>query len=235
MTALQGVIQRRPHIPVRRFDLGIGGKEWPPYKGQSKRRPHIPVRQFFINNNLYIVVTKEIYNSTMRGVIRHFIPDSIVFITSLTQFRKPIFIDEESRQLFYSTIENAHRIHRFEILAHVLLPDHFHWLLSSADSDFSKVVKSVKGNFTVNYKSKNNLNYPINLWQPRYWDHLIRNEKDYINHIEYIHWNPVKHGLVREPFEWESSSFCDWVRNGYYPKNWGDKELSLHVKEMNFE
>ena len=177
----------------------------------------------------------NIYNFIMRGVHRFFIPDSIVFITSVTRNRIPFFTKKANQELFYSTIENSHEIHNFELLAQVLLPDHFHWLLRIEKSNFSIIVKTVKGNFTRNFKSQNDISQSLILWQPRYWDHIIRNERDLVNHLEYIHWNPVKHGYVKDPMDWQSSSFNDWVDNGYYPEKWGISDLSSEVLSMNFE
>jgi putative transposase len=59
------------------------------------------------------------------------------------------------------------------------------------------------------------------LWQLRFWDHIIRNEKDMNHHIDYIHYNPVKHGLVKRPIDYEYSSFCEFVAEGYYSSDWG--------------
>jgi len=59
------------------------------------------------------------------------------------------------------------------------------------------------------------------LWQPRYWEHSIRDENDFARHADYIHWNPVKHGLVRCAADWPYSTFHRFVAAGLYPKNWG--------------
>jgi len=171
----------------------------------------------------------------MRNVRRYFVPDSIVFITSIANGRKPLFNEKINQEIFYATIINTHEIHQFKLLAQVLLPDHFHWLLKIEESDFSKILKTVKGNFTRNFKNQNNISGSLNLWQARYWDHIIRNEKDLINHLEYIHWNPVKHGYVKGPMEWNLSSFHEWVENGYYPENWSTPNISHEVLDMNFE
>jgi len=59
------------------------------------------------------------------------------------------------------------------------------------------------------------------VWQRRFWEHLIRDEADFQNHIEYIHYNPVKHGLVIAPSEWKNSSFHQYVEERIYPLDWG--------------
>lgn len=66
------------------------------------------------------------------------------------------------------------------------------------------------------------------LWQRRFWDQLIRDEADYRMHIDYIHWNPVKHGLVKNVADWQYSSFRRFVRLGLYPANWGNQSVDLN-------
>ena len=62
------------------------------------------------------------------------------------------------------------------------------------------------------------------VWQRRFWEHAIRDEDDWQNHMDYIHYNPVKHGLVQTPVDWQHSSFNYWVDKGVYEKNWGSIE-----------
>ena len=65
------------------------------------------------------------------------------------------------------------------------------------------------------------------MWQPRYWEHTVRSETDYRKHVEYIHYNPVKHGYVRMPSEWPYSSFMRYVNRNLYPEDWGSTEPLL--------
>ncbi len=62
------------------------------------------------------------------------------------------------------------------------------------------------------------------MWQPRYWEHVVRDETDLRRHIEYIHFNPVKHGYVKAPIDWSYSSFHRYVKAGVYPPDWGTAE-----------
>ena len=178
-----------------------------------------------------------LYNFIMSRFKRYYVPDSIVFITSITKNRNPIFSNKQNREIFFSTIDNADTILSFELSAFVLLPDHFHLLIKTNDpqGNFSKIVKSIKGNFTANYKNFYNLNEQISLWQPKFWDHVIRNENDLKNHLDYIHWNPVKHGYVAEPDLWESSSFKKWINEGLYSSDWGKFEEPGNIIKMDFE
>ncbi|MGH2412996.1 MAG: REP-associated tyrosine transposase, partial [Microcystaceae cyanobacterium] len=60
------------------------------------------------------------------------------------------------------------------------------------------------------------------IWQRRFWEHCIRDEKDFMQHVDYIHYNPVKHGFVTSPKDWEYSSFHQYVKNGLLTLNWGE-------------
>lgn len=61
----------------------------------------------------------------------------------------------------------------------------------------------------------------MKFWQKRFWDHIIRDECDFERHLDYIHYNPVKHGLVTKPEDWPHTSFTSWQQKGVYPERWG--------------
>ncbi len=63
------------------------------------------------------------------------------------------------------------------------------------------------------------------MWQRRYWEHRIRDDRDFGAHVEYIHYNPVRHGLVKAPADWPHSTFLDWVARGNYEPTWGSDEM----------
>lgn len=65
------------------------------------------------------------------------------------------------------------------------------------------------------------------IWQRRYWEHLIRDERDYQNHVDYIHYNPVKHGCCAQVKDWPHSSFFKFVRAGVYPLDWSDEPMDI--------
>ncbi|MCP5047935.1 MAG: hypothetical protein GY940_12235 [bacterium] len=73
------------------------------------------------------------------------------------------------------------------------------------------------------------------IWQKRFWEHLIRDEKDMKNHLEYIHYNPVKHGLVNSPVEWPLSSIHRYVLNGLYPPDWGADKKTEYADDVGRE
>ena len=157
---------------------------------------------------------------------RYFIPGSMVFITCVTQHRIPYLSKAQDIDLFWETLRNVQKIHPFHLLAYAILPDHFHWIMQMPENDpvFSVILHSIKRNFTWNFKKAYQIPTPFHVWQDRYWDHVIRDEPDLTNHFDYIHWNPVKHGLVDSPEKWTYSSFNHWLGKGEYARNWGSVE-----------
>nr|WP_198648808.1 hypothetical protein [Cyanothece sp. BG0011] len=73
------------------------------------------------------------------------------------------------------------------------------------------------------------------IWQRRFWEHLIRDEQDFINHVDYIHYNPVHHGLVSRPKHWEYSSFHRYVQRGVYDVDWGRSEIPVFDVSVGME
>jgi putative transposase len=153
---------------------------------------------------------------------RYYIPDSIVFITQVVQGREPVFKDENHLDLLRSTLHAVKDLHPFSMLAYVFLPDHFHLLLNpTGGSNFSQIMHSLKPNFTKAYKEAIGVEGSMTFWQKRFWDHIIRDERDLQCHLDYIHYNPVKATLVTKPEDWPHSSFLAWKKRGAYPDQWG--------------
>jgi len=116
----------------------------------------------------------------------------------------------------------------FEIIAMVVLPDHLHsvWRLPEEDDDYSGRWKSIKSKFSRELVKKGvpvpkNIKGEYFLWQRRYWEHTIRNDEDLQMHGDYIHYNPVKHGYVKQVKGWPHSSFHRYVRVGLLNIDWG--------------
>lgn len=116
----------------------------------------------------------------------------------------------------------------FHIDAWVVLPDHMHcvWTLPPGDDDFSNRWKAIKVRFVravpqTEHRSKVRIaKGERGAWQRRFWEHAIRNEEDYARHVDYVHWNPMKHGLVGRLADWPYSSFHRYVRFGLLPPDW---------------
>ena len=116
----------------------------------------------------------------------------------------------------------------FEIDAMVVLPDHLHciWTLPPGDGDYQTRWALIKAGFSraIPVGERRSMSRikrgERGIWQRRYWEHLIRDDQDFERHVDYIHWNPVKHGWVRRVGDWPHSSFHAYVRRGIYPADW---------------
>jgi putative transposase len=117
----------------------------------------------------------------------------------------------------------------FETLAICILPDHLHalWSLPSGDSDFASRWMRIKGNFarglpaSTSRSASKIIKREKGLWQRRFWEHVIRDDADFERHVDYIHYNPVKHGLVSRVVDWPHSSFHRYVERDILPADWG--------------
>ena len=139
----------------------------------------------------------------------------------MTHGREPILVD--MFLAFWYSVETSQARQPFDLIAWVVMPDHVHMIIDPKDSDLSNLMRRVKLAFAYKYRSQHNL-YSGKVWQPRFWDHVIRDQNDMNRHIDYIHYNPVKHGLVTNPRKWRYSSFDRYVEEGYYDPDWGVKE-----------
>jgi putative transposase len=147
------------------------------------------------------------------------------FIVGVTHNRKTIFEDKTNLEVLRETLRNVKTIHPFTMQGYVFLPDHFHLLIIPEETtNITKILHSVQRNFTLNFKKARAITEPLRCWQHRFWDHIIRNEKDYERHLNYIHYNPVKHGYVTRPEDWADSSYHYYLEKGYYEPGWGHIE-----------
>lgn len=153
---------------------------------------------------------RKSYNDFMqyRRVLIHGVT---FFFTVVTYQRMPIFTRGEAVETLRQACRYVLHKHAFRIDAHVILPDHLHmlWTLPIWDSDYPTRWRLIKSYFTRHWCEQASL--PVSesrrskgeraVWQRRYREHQIRDEDDFNRHIEYIHYNPVKHGFVCSPFE----------------------------------
>jgi putative transposase len=175
---------------------------------------------------------------------RAFLRGGTYFFTVVTYNRLPIFSAKPSVHLLNWCFDQTTGILPFKIEALVILPDHLHtiWTLPDNDSDFSTRWKLIKGTFSKHYAGIRTKDTPESMtrkgekaiWQRRFWEHVIRSEEDFERHCDYIHHNPVKHGFVKSPIEWENSTFEDFVGRGLYPPEWGG-EIGKEIADLNFE
>jgi putative transposase len=116
----------------------------------------------------------------------------------------------------------------FHMDAVVILPDHLHciWTLPSGDSNYSTRWNLIKGHFSRAIEKGERISpsrvkrKERGIWQRRFWEHLLRDEEDFAKHVDYIHWNPVKHGCVKRVIDWPHSSFHQYLANGVYAADW---------------
>jgi putative transposase len=144
------------------------------------------------------------------------------FFTLVAHSRAPIFADPTARTILGDKFRECQRKWPFEINAIVLLPEHLHaiWTLPSGDAEFTKGWLDLGGaEQAISLARQERRDHGV--WQPRFWEHTIADEHDFDRHFDYVHYNPVKHGLVRSPSEWRESSFHRWVRAGVYDPEWG--------------
>jgi putative transposase len=118
----------------------------------------------------------------------------------------------------------------FVIDAMVVLPDHWHavWTLPPEDTDYTRRLQHIKARFTkhvlregVNMTKDARGEY--NLWQKRFWEHTIRDGRDFEAHVNYVHINPVKHGHVTHAIDWPHSTIHRYVKNGLLTADWASK------------
>ena len=127
----------------------------------------------------------------------------------------------------------------FHIDAWVILPDHMHfvWSLPEGDSDFPGRWQAIKAAFSKSLPFDGSPTPDMarrgyrGIWQRGYWEHTIRDDRDYAAHLDYTHFNPVRHGFVADPAEWPYSSFRRCVSRGLYPAGWGREKPCNEPRE----
>jgi putative transposase len=155
------------------------------------------------------------------------------FFTLVTYRRQPLLTRPGALDMLRESLEEVRRHQPFLLRAWVILPDHGHfiWTLPPDDDDYSSRWGRLKSAFTRRlYAEMPNLK-PMSaaqrrrnektVWQRRFWEHQIRDSEDFTAHMDYLHYNPVRHGLVKRVSEWRYSSFHTYVERGVYGTNWG--------------
>jgi len=163
---------------------------------------------------------------------------NIFFFTVVTYRRQAFLCLKESRAVLGEIIKETQATLPFNIEAWVLMPEHIHciWKLPEGDNDYSKRWGKIKAGYTKrvgktlvgkreNISGSRTKHREQVVWQRRFWEHQIRDERDFELHCNYIHYNPVKHGLVSSPKDWAYSSFDEYVKRGIYPRDWGSMEV----------
>lgn len=134
-------------------------------------------------------------------------------------------------------VATVKRRHPFHIHAWVVLPEHLHCVLElpSGDVDFALRWRLIKLIFSRSVAAieRSSMTRLVRgergIWQRRYWEHLIRDEQDLLRHVDYVHINPLKHGLVEQVRDWPYSTFHRLVERGVYPADWAGGPETEHA------
>ncbi len=155
------------------------------------------------------------------------------FFTVNTLRRQPVLLQDRVRTALRDGLKEVRNSLPFKIHAWVLLPDHLHciWELPPGDAAFGLRWGQIKSHVTRACDleleepplpaASRVKRHEGAVWQRRFWEHQIRDEADFARHVDYVHWNPVKHGYVRQVAEWPYSTFHRYVRSGVYAGDWG--------------
>jgi putative transposase len=178
---------------------------------------------------------------------RAHVPGGMFFFTLVTERRAPILTGVPARGALRQSFADCRARWPFRIEAIVLLPDHLHavWTLPRGDSAYSLRWAWIKKEFTKAWVAAGGAEQEVSpsrhrhrrrgVWQRRFWEHCIADEDDLERHYDYIHYNPVKHGLVAAAKDWPYSSFHRFVRLGAYPLEWGRIEDGISFSNRPIE
>ena len=149
------------------------------------------------------------------------------FTANLAERHSDLLVREvEELRMVIQTVKKAHP---FTTLAMVVLPEHLHaiWRLPPGDANYPLRWSQIKAGFSrrlakgEHIRASRKTKRERGIWQRRYWEHQIRNESDLTRHVDYIHYNPVKHGWVSRPVDWPHSTLHGYIERGLVALDWG--------------
>ena len=166
---------------------------------------------------------------------RAYTPGGTYFFTVKTFERQPFLTQEPYRVALRQALVEVRALLPFESIVWILLPDHIHtiWKLPEGDANFSMRWSLIKQRVTRRCAGDSGAASTMRsrqkrregtIWQRRFWEHLIRDDTDFERHVNYIHYNPVKHGYVSRVLDWPYSTFHRYVRGGVYPADWASSD-----------
>ncbi|PQO46647.1 REP-associated tyrosine transposase [Blastopirellula marina] len=172
---------------------------------------------------------------------------SVFFFTVVTYQRRPILTTSLGRYCLREAFRETRSVHPLQVDAIVILPDHLHaiWTLPDNDNDYSLRWRKIKASFTKQWRKSGGLAETCNpsridkgehgVWQRRFYEHTCRDEDDVRRCIDYVHVNPLKHGLVDRVCDWPWSTFHRYVRQGVYGRSWGNANVWYGDEFRDFE
>jgi len=167
---------------------------------------------------------------------RWYVPGGTYFFTLVAHHRRPILCTGLARRCLREAIAKVRNDWPFHLVAIVLLPDHLHtvWTLPPEDARYPIRWKRIKEEFTRRYLKGGGSEVALSasrlrhsergIWQRRYWERTVRDEADLKRCVDYVHWNPKKHGHVQSVRDWRWSSFHRFVSLGEYTPDWGTED-----------
>lgn len=161
------------------------------------------------------------------------------YFFTLTLADRRIHLLTDHVEVLRDVVRRVRAARPFEVVAMVVMPEHLHavWTLPEDDADYSGRWRAIKAGFTHDLRQAGlniqpNVKGEYAVWQRRFWEHTVRDESDLARHVEYIHYNPVKHGWVKHAKDWPWSSFHRYVRQGLLPEDWA---ASPDITRMEFD
>ncbi len=170
----------------------------------------------------------------MTNYRRNRVPGGTYFFTVNLLDRNSDLLSRHMQSL-RDAVRHARTRAAFHIDAWVVLPEHMHciWTLPQGDADFSSRWQTIKAGFSKSlphgeHRSASQVGKgERGIWQRRFWEHTIRDDRDYAAHVDYVHFNPAKHGLVSDLRDWPYSSFHQHVARGIYPVAWAGGNVDV--------
>jgi len=183
------------------------------------------------------------------GRVPHYVrwrdPGAAYFFTVVTHERRPFLTSELARAALRTAWRETGARYPFVLEAVCLLPDHLHciWRMPEDDDDYSTRWRFLKQRFTTLYLQGGGAEGAVSesrkkrqergVWQRRFWEHRLRDDKDYARHFDYVHFNPVKHELTGRPEDWPWSTFQRYAARGWYEVGWGIDAVPASLRDFN--
>ena len=190
---------------------------------------------------MYNLTKKELLRSNPMNYRRVFVPGASYFFTLTLQDRRSDLLICKIKEL-RTAFQQVMKSWPFTIDGIVVLPEHMHMTMTLPpdDANYSQRISFIKSAFSRQLEpiecinSSRSTKRERGIWQRRFWEHLITDEQDYERHLDYIHYNPVKHGHVTSPSQWPHSSIHRYIKAGFLPANWASADVIEQGSKLQF-